>query len=315
MSSQERLVHRDGTQIINLSEVTEFFPEPERLRLQLTKKVKKKPLDIGSFAYCVRGKNKSNHDGRGTPVVRSSFVEGRREMIVRLLESFASMREQSVLSWFIRSEYFVNWLDAKGYREVFATEIKAQEAYRDFTAYLSHRIHMQEIKPLTASGYQDGAKNLIELLYPESCHYILSGAVKIIAIKSSPAPSDTHVQMYKDVFLAIAQQCSEFVLNNKPYPCVVSINDYEVVLFPSNHGAIGPFKEGPPVYNVAERRIATVEEYMEAAARLGRQGVIKGNVVQTVRNATSNLAAANEDPRIDLSWRLLLRKPMPGFYC
>jgi hypothetical protein len=297
MSSQEQFVHRDGTQIINLSEVTKVFPKPERLRLQLSKKVKKKPLDIGSFAYCVRGKNEKNYDDRGTPVVMSSFVEGRRELIVRLLEFFAGKREQSVLTWFIRAEYFVNWLDAKGYREVFATEVKAQEAYRDFTAFLSHRIHMQEIKPLTASNYQDGAIKVIELLYPESCHYILSGAVKIIFIKSSPAPSDADVQLYKDIFLAIAQQCSEFVLNNKPYPCVVSTNGYEVVLFPSNHGAIGPFKEGPPVYNAAERRIATAEEYMETAARLGRQGVTKGNAVRTVRNAAANLVAANEDSR------------------
>ncbi|MHC5349086.1 hypothetical protein [Metapseudomonas furukawaii] len=280
-----------------MREITQAFPEPERLRLQLSKKVKKKPLDIGSLAYYLRGKNESVHDNRGTPVVTSSFVEGRRELIVRLLESFAVMREQSVLTWFYRAEYFVSWLNAMGYREVFASEMQAQNAYRDFTAHLNHRIRMREIKPLTAGGYQDGAINLIELLYPESFHYILSGAVKIIAEKGSPAPSDSHVQLYKDVILAIAQQCGEFVLNNKPYPCVVSIRSYDVVLFPSKHGAIGPFKAGPPVYNAAERRIATVEEYMEAAARLDRQGVIKANATQTVRNSVANLVAANQDAR------------------
>jgi len=280
-----------------LSEVSQEFPEPERLRLQLSRRVKKKPLDIGSFAYCLRGKNESVNDDRGTPVVISSFVEGRRELILRLLECFAVMRESSVLTWFYRSEYFVGWLNSMGYREVFVTEAQAQNAYRDFTAYLNHRVHMGEVKPITAAGYQDGAIKLIELLYPENFHYILAGAVKIKVQRGSSAPRSSHVQLYKDVLQAIAQQCSEFVLNNKDYPCVVKVRDYEVVLFPSKHGAIGPFKVGSPLYNSMERRISTVEEYMESAEKLGRLDSRKGNATRTVQNAIENMAAANQDPR------------------
>lgn len=297
MNTQEKFELRGGTKVIAVGDVMRTFPEPERLRLQLSKKIMKKPLDIGSFAYFLRGRNESVFDGRGTPVIMTSFVESRRELIVRILESFVGMRERSIFTMFKRAEYFVNWLNAKGYREVFVSEIKAQEAYRDFTADLNHRIYMQEIKPYTAGGYQDGAIHVIELLYPDGFHYILSGAVRIIADNRSPAPGDTHVQLYKDVYLAIAQQCSEFVLEKKPYPCVVKVRDYEVVLFPSNQGAIGPFKPGMPVYNASARRIATVEEYMEAAAKLGRQGVKKTIVTQTIRHAIANLAAANEDPR------------------
>lgn len=35
MNSRQGFVHRADTQIINLSEVTQEFAEPERLRLQL----------------------------------------------------------------------------------------------------------------------------------------------------------------------------------------------------------------------------------------------------------------------------------------
>lgn len=297
MNSQQLFEHRAGTKIISLSEVTQGFPEPERLRLQLSEKVRKKALDIGSLAYCVRGKNKSIHDERGTPVVTSSFVKSRRELIVKLLESFVGMRDKTVLAYFVRTEYFVNWLNANGYRELFASEAYAQQAYRDFTAHLNHRIHMQEMNPTTAANYQSGAVAVIEWLYSQSSHHILSGAVRIISGRGSPAPSAAHIELYKDVFLAIARQCSDFVLNNKPYPCVVSIRDYEVVLFPSTWGAIGPFKEGPPVYKTAERRIATLEEYMESAARLGRHVLTKKDAAKTVGNAVANLIAANEEVR------------------
>ncbi|KEX93677.1 hypothetical protein HA62_12170, partial [Pseudomonas putida] len=227
MNSQEQFEYRDA-QVITLTQVNKVFLDPERLHLQLSNRVKRKPLDIGSFAYCVRGKNDSANDHRGTPVIRSSFVKGRRELIVRLLEYFFGMRDQTVSNLFRRAEYFVDWLSSQGYREVFASEAKAQEAYRDYTAHLNHRIYMKELKPRTASNYQGFAIKVIELLYPESSHFILQGgAGRIISERGSSAPSDAHVQLYKDVFLAIAQQCSDFVLNKAPYPLVVSIRDYE----------------------------------------------------------------------------------------
>lgn len=44
MSSRQLLEHRENTKIITLNELVQEFSEPERLRLQLTVKVKKKPL-------------------------------------------------------------------------------------------------------------------------------------------------------------------------------------------------------------------------------------------------------------------------------
>lgn len=297
MNSQEQFVQRTGTRIITLHEVTQVFSEPEYLRLQLSKKTKKKPLDVGSLAYCTIGKNESMHDDRGTPVIISSFIKSRRELVVRLLESFAGMRDETVLQLFIRAQYFIHWLNASGYREIFSSEAQAQEAYRDFTAHLNHRVHMRELKPRSANQYQDGAISVIKLLYPESCHYILSGAVRIIGERGSATPSDSHVQLYKDVCLAIAHQCSEFVMNFNSYPCVVSIRDYEVVLFPTHVGAIGPFKECCPVYNAAERRIATVEEYMATCAVLGRKRSKEKDIVHALRNSVASLAVSNSDVR------------------
>lgn len=295
MSSRQPFEHRANTQIITLSEVTHEFAEPERLRLQVSPKVKKKSLDIGSLAYVIRGKNESDRDDRGTPVVIESFVENRRELIVRLLESFVGQRDATVLGRWIHIEFFIDWLNTHGYRELFASAAQAQQAYRDYTAHLNHQIANQKLKPVSAKNSQFHVYQVIELLYPEDSHHILAGAVLIIAEKGSEAASAAHVEVYRDVCLTIARQCSAFVLNNQPYPFVVTIRDYEVVGFPSNHGWVSPFKESPLSYNAGERRIATLEEYRAAADKLGRRIRHKTTLVRELARSQASLDAANED--------------------
>lgn len=297
MNSREQFEHRANTQIIKLSEVTHEFAEPERLRLQLSPKEMKKPFDIGSFAYVIRGENENVWDDRGTPVVIESFVESRRELVMRLLESLVGLRDSSVRARLRIIEYFIDWLNAQGYREVFASAPQAQEAYQNYTAHLNHQIAHQAWKPRSALNYQRNASIVIELLYPEESHYILAGAVRIIAEKGSEAASGAHVEVYRDACLAIARQCSTFVLNNQPYPFVVSIRDYEVVGFPSNHGWVGPFKESPSSYNAGERRIATVEEWRAAGEKNGRGRLYKSEAERDLVAAKANLDSANEDER------------------
>jgi len=297
MNSRQQFEHRANTQIITLSEVTHEFAEPERLRLQLSPREMKKPFDIGSFAYVIRGENENAWDDRGTPVVIESFVESRRELVVRLLESLVGLRDSSVRARLRIIEYFVDWLNAQGYREVFASAPQAQEAYQNYTAHLNHKIAHQAWKPRSAQNYQRNASIVIELLYPESSHHIIAGAARIIAEEGSEAASSTHFEVYRDVCLAIAQQCSAYVLNNQPYPFVVSIWNYEVVGFPSNHGWVGPFKDSPYAYNAGERRIATVEEWLEANKKKGRTRINKSDGVRGLAAAKANLDAANEDER------------------
>lgn len=301
MNSRQQLQHRTNTQIVMLSDVThelaELELEPERLRLQLSPKEMKKPFDIGSFAYFIRGENDNVWDDRGTPVVVDSFVESRRELIVRLMESLVGLRESSVRARLRIIEYFIDWLNGQGYVELFASALKAQEAYQDYTAYLNHQIAHQAWKPISALNYQRNAAIVIELLYPDDSHHILAGAVRIIADKGAEAASGAHVEMYRDVCLAIARQCSAFVMNGHIYPFVVSIRDYEVVGFPSNHGWVGPFKDSPSAYNASERRIATVEEWQAARVKKGHTRSYRSAAERDLVAAKANLDAANDDER------------------
>ncbi|WP_455885221.1 hypothetical protein [Pseudomonas spelaei] len=297
MNSRQQFEYRANTQLITLSEVTHEFAEPERLRLQLSPKVMKKPFDIGSFAYLLRGKNENVRDDRGTPVGIESIVESRRELIVRLLESLVGLREKTVLMRLTLTGYFIDWLNAQGYREIFVSAAQAQQAYRDYTAHLNHQIAHLVLKPISAKNTQFHASKIIELLYPEDSHHILAGAVPIIAEKGSEAATAAHVEVCRDACVAIAQQCSAFVLNSQSYPFVVSIRDYEVVVFPSSHGWVGPFNTSPLNYNAGERRIATVEEYLAAADRLGRGRYSKSEAKRTLLDAQASLDVANEDER------------------
>ena len=261
-TEMKRLVQRANTEIITLSELTEDYTQPELLRLKVSENVMKKPLDIGSFAYAIRGKNLRAQDDRGNPVVISSFIPSRREMIKVLLGSFIGLRDTSVVGIFTNTAWFIDWLNANGYKDIFVSEGEAQLAFRDYTAYLNERILHGNMKPLTASNYQTSAARLLELLYPKHSHYIAAGAVAITRERGSEMMDAEHVDVYRDVCLTLARQGREFVLSNKPYPAVMDFGSYEVVVFPSTVGAITPFRKASPTYNAVERRISTVDEYL-----------------------------------------------------
>ncbi|MDF3164532.1 hypothetical protein P3C24_26730 [Pseudomonas proteolytica] len=296
MNSQHHFERRPNTQIITLSEVTQEFAEPERLRLQLSAEVKK-PLDIGSWAYYIRRHNNSIHDDRGTPVVLKSFVESRRELILRFMGSLVGQRETTVSVRYKYADSIVEWLNLNGYKEVFASEAAAQQSYRDYTAHLNELIAQQKWKSVSAAQAQHQMATLIALLYPESSHYIRAGAVSIRAGRESATVCSAHLELYRDVCLAIAMQGSDFILNNKPYPWVVTIRNYEVVVFPSHWGAVGPFNESPLSYNAAERRIATLEEYWAACDERERQRPGKSETTHNLKGTREKLEAANDNDR------------------
>lgn len=297
MSSQTSFEHRANTRIIKLDRVAQEFVKPERLRLKLSSRVSRKKLDIGSWAYFLRGDNESIHDDRGTPVVVESFIQSRRQVIRCFLDLSIGQRDKTVLTMFVRIGYFIDWLNLNGYQDVFAGVAEAQHAYRGYSAYLNHRIAIQELRPVSAANLQTTIIRLIERLYPEGSHYILSGAVRFVSSSESAVTSISELYFYRDVCLAIASQCSDFLIKNNKYPLVVKIRNYEVVVFPSHCGSVGPFKESPLSYNALERRIATVEEYLISCDKLGKNRTSKSQISRSLKSSEASLRAANEDAR------------------
>lgn len=297
MTDLQDYEYRANTKVVALSDLFQEFPEPELLRIQLSGRVRKKPLDVGSFAYFIRNRNECRNDDRGVKVVLDSFVESRRKLVVSFLDICSGQRDASVLMYYRCVGHFIDWLNTQGYRDTFQSEVHAQEAYRDYSAYLNSLVLHGKWKLISASNNQIVISRLLSALYPESSHHIIAGAVRIRRESGSAMANAAHVALYREVCLAIARQCSDFVLNNRQYPCVVSILDYEVVLFPSTVGAVGPFRTSAPIYQAAERRLSTVEEYFLACDNLGRKRPYRSDISVDLQIAQASFDRANENER------------------
>ena len=294
-------MHEDYVQRADLihippSAFLEDFSEPERLLVRLTRSVKKKGLDFGSFAYADTRADLNVHEDRGEYVVLSSFVESRRELILAIIQSLFTLREESVLQNFVRIRLFIRWLNREGFVRLFESEEEAQRAYVGYTAHLIHRLHTGGLKPRTAAHYQEGACSVIKAAFPQTYRHVVSGVTKISGVTQPVAPSDDHIHFYRDVCLALARQCSEFVLNKRPFPCVVNIRDYEVVVFHSVVGVSSPYRPPIDVYNAAERRIATLDEYK--AKLLEKNIEVKDRILKHgIMDAQKTLSRNNRDER------------------
>ncbi|WP_350599422.1 hypothetical protein [Pseudomonas sp. 65/3-MNA-CIBAN-0223] len=226
-----------------------------------------------------------------------SFDESRRDLIKGLLESFIGRRDETVLLRFNHTERFIDWVDNEGYKNTFTDEVQAQNAYRDYTALLNHQIAHQLLKPTTAFQIQSVAAKLIEIVFPDAYHNILAGAIKIKPERGSESASGAHVALYTDACLAIAEQCGDFVLENRPYPCVVIQKNHDVVIFPSFHGAVGPYRASALSYNGAERRVSTVDEYISSCTSRGRKPSNRGQIAADLAGTQAHIDLANEDDR------------------
>ncbi|MGO2451483.1 MULTISPECIES: hypothetical protein [Pseudomonas] len=297
MDKEVEMVQRD-TDIITLEQIGTEFLRPERLRLQLAEAGgRKSPLDIGSFAYCKRGKTAGLDSDKGIPVIESSLVKSRRKLIINLLDSFLGFRGTTVLLRFRLFEGVVNWLNENGYMEVFSDPDHASSAYVGYTDYLNELLLKERFSSRHANALQKAFQKLIELQLPEDYKYVIRCAVLISPERSSTRPPRvSDVQMFKDTCLAIGRRYSEFLLKNEHYPCVVKIRDYEVVRFPSKSGTSGPFTQCAACYNADALRISTIDEYFSRLVEK-RRDVNLGNIRFDLKKVQVNFDAANTNRR------------------
>lgn len=299
MNSQGMMSFRE-TKVIAVNEISQEYIFPEQLRLKLASaKGYKSPIDIGSIAYSKRGEVRSRgFDNAGTiSVVESSLVESRRELVVRLLDSLIGMRDNSIVTQFRIIHITVDWLNANGYVEIFADVSNASKAYADYTNYLNDSIRKGIFAPQHAAKCQSILRLIIGLQFSSVVDYVVRSAIPIERQrKAIRPPRESDVQIFKDASIAIARDYSRFVLQQEPFPCIVRIRNYEVVKFPSNVGLISPFRKGHDCYNAAERRVATVEEYMSKYVSRG-QALKLREAERAIADAQASLELANSESR------------------
>lgn len=297
MSTDELLSYRNTT-IVTVDELGQDFLHPELLCLRLKdSKVRKAPIDIGSFAYLRRSSKADLKGGRGNAVDVSSLEVSRRGLVVNLLDSLVGLRDTSIRYFLYHAESILVWLNSNGYIEIFFDGRQASAAYVSYTNHLNDSVMHGKITPQYANGVQRVFQAIVKMQCPEECEYILSNAPAIPTLREPiRPPRSSDVELFKDVCLAIARNFRRFLLDRESYPCVVRIRNYEVVRFPSHQGVIGPFSNGAPCYNAEKRRIATIEEYLAHPIKQAIRPRLDA-ARATLKSVNANLIDANIDSR------------------
>lgn len=305
ISEEQEFTHRD-TDVVAVANLNQDFLRPERIRIQLDKSVKVMPLDIGWLAYARRKRNENHIENKCNLVVEESLVESRRELLRSIIHSFCwQSRNSTILNSYKLIEAAINWCDANGFSDAFSDKKMARKAYQEYTQYLNNKIAIGRSVPRSCNNNQRCFAKLIQLKFPEDYEHLTSGVIMIKAGRAEKLPPrKSDVDVYLNTSLMLARRMTEFVLNNESFPLVIGSEGGGVVVFPSNSGVITPYtKRKNYVYNAVERRIATIEEYIECSRKTCKY-INRSASQAAVDAALDNLRAANSNARHEQRLRL-----------
>jgi len=279
------------------------FSHPEKVRWQASKEVKVFPLDIGALAYTIRQPQKSNHLAHLPYLVdESSFMPSRRKLLVALHDyiSITGNNDQTVifhLGHFIRA---VMWLDTHGHSDAFESKEAARKGYIAFVAELNHQIKLAElntINPKSAYEKQYGLVKLLGLYWGDETSLDITREIPTIRYKrqDSEAPEEQSVRLATQASLHLARGFKSVVMNNKAFPFLLKMRDYECYVFNCNiNSCVTPYTDSKNAnYHYEEGRIATPEEYIAASNREIKMYEARNEV----NKSTKKLSLINADSR------------------
>lgn len=299
------LIYRE-TDVVDLADLSQEFLRPERIKIQLDRNIRVLPIDIGCLAYSRRGKPKNIPTHRWCiSVDESSFIEGRRHLLRRIFDLLWRYDSQrSVENMCAKITLIMHWCDSNDHYSVFLDPRHTSDAYRDYTQHLHDLIAHDKIKPITASGLQRVFVRLVEITFPQDYLHIINSGTSIKGVRrGGRPPREIHVASYIKTCLVLARGLTKFVIKNEKFPCTLSFDGYEAVIFPSNSGVFSPFMDRSSfVYNVPERRLSTLAEYLLAAgSNSARAEYYAESAIALCRE---NMDGANSNPRSEYRIRL-----------
>lgn len=301
-SNQIKLVERK-TIVVNRLQLSQDFIHPENVRLQLDKKVRVNPIDLGALAYIVRQPQKNNNLAH-LPwlVAEDSFMQSRRKLLVKLHDAiFTTGNSETTIRNHLNAYVeFISWFDTHGHCGAFETEGSARDAYIAFVAELNHQIKsvgLNNIIPITANGKQRALITLLGLYWGIEATQEIISEIPIIKFKrgDGEAPEEAKLRFATKTFLHLAKGFKEFVMKNKEFPYLLKMPGYECYVFPSNvSSCVTPYTTTEVFsYHYQEGRISTPKEYMMKCPRKVSEKEAKRDM-ECVQN---NFIEANSDPR------------------
>ncbi len=262
---------------------------PQLLALKLGNRVH--PLDIGVFAYSVRGRFDPRKGSYW--VDEGSLVSSRQKLIISLLDDFyISGAGDGTINTDIKNfEYAINWCDANECVDIFCSPESARLGYMKFSNHLFQEIlKIDGASPLSCQARQRVLRKALQLQFPESYEHIVAGIPPVKHIREGLEPPEKeNVRDYVDICLAIALTFSKFMVSAAPYPFRFEGKGFHTYIFPLHGIFATPYVEPPnafKAYDFESGRIRMASELEHHARKEARISVIK---------AHKNLRDANSD--------------------
>lgn len=270
-STQTNFVERE-TIVVTRPQLAQDFIHPENVRLQLKKNVRIHPIDLGALAYTIRQPQKNSHLAHLPWLVdKDSFMPSRRNLLVKLHDAITTTgnADTSINNQIKAYIDVMLWFDAQGYSNAFTGETNARAAYIAYVGELNHQIKvvgLNNITPIYANTKQRKLIELLDLYWGIEANQEIIREIPIIQFKrpEGESPEEAKVRFATKTFLHLARGFKEFVMENKPFPYLLQMADYECYVFPTNDKAcVTPYaKKEVYNYNYQEGRLCTSAEYL-----------------------------------------------------
>lgn len=244
------------------------YMHPETIRIKLPHAMKAIPLDVGCLAYSRRKYLQSTIFSDGNPYVvdPSSLIEWRRKFLRTFFEYIVSrgFRESTIRSLISRVRLAFNKIDDLGCLEYLRDPEITKAIYISISIKLKHDVQSNLLLPRTAQGIQGGLSFLIYIRFGRSfSEHVKNSTIKITGKVSPTQPREINdLRIAYDTYKTLALGLTDFLVNKRPFPCLLEFPEYKTHLFPCSNHRVTPYCYRPTdVYNHEEGRMVTENEY------------------------------------------------------
>jgi site-specific recombinase XerD len=209
---------------------------PEKLLVVVVGGNKISPYDIGSWCYKEREQAKPNKKTNGdVPVLESSFVEARRELIWSLLDMIIikNLRPRTILSLFNDVKLFMAWIDDNGHDITTLSDSVMTNITLVYTDYLLDRIHTGSIKLRAANKRQYTMLEVIRHIHKDLYRDLL-GVVQLIQCVRNPIvpPRESLCAEYVKISHSIINSYEMALMKNYDYPLFFECDEFKSYVYP-----------------------------------------------------------------------------------
>jgi hypothetical protein len=261
---------RRSTIVVEVSDLHREFLHPENITVQLDKRTKAIPIDIGSWCF---SKREARFDGVGghqsnRAVAINSLLEHRRRLVIAFCDYMYTCghRDKTKQTYFNRTDEVLEWCDSNGHELFLLNEAATVAAYQAYTDWLFHRIRiLKDLNPYSARRKQLAFLNIFALLYTSRASELTAQAQSIAFMRpEKAAPAEQAVHDYLDVIFPFVRNLKSALMNKEDFPLKIHCGSYDVAIFATNGSNVtSPYAKKLKSAYHPDGRYRTWDEYVD----------------------------------------------------